>query len=156
MKIKKILLSSIIAASCYSANAAVLTPVEDLPSKVAYFTGWSQPANSADKFIANAQDNSATPGVGIDQLNLAFLRWDAFGDIKDDSAFVYNSGSWQSNAYKSIRTIYAAVHNGTITGKKTKFIVSFGGYSYAGMWDAILDEYTRGELAKKFGCINGE
>jgi len=157
MAIKKLLFSGILATTLLSSSAYALIAVDDLPDKGAYFTGWGQTEGAAQKFIDNARDTSfSAPGSRINLFLLAFLRWDGLGYIKDDNAFVYSADPyWKSNAYKELRKIYTAVHDGTIPGKKTKFIVSFGGYSYAGMWDVLLEDDLRETLARNLVALMG-
>ena len=152
---KKLLFSGILAITLLSSSASALISIEDLPSKGVYYTGWGQTTKTAQKFIEKAQDATYSGG-GINLLQLAFLRWDGFGNIKDDGALIYsNDPYWKSNAYKELRKIYTATTNGTIAGRNIKFIVSFGGYSYAGMWDILLEDGLRENLAKNLVALMG-
>ncbi len=154
---KKKLLWGAIAVAMLFSNAFAITPANDLPSKSMYYTGWGQSDKTADKFIQMSNDAAfAQPGSRIDQLLLSFFRWDGLGNIKEDGGFVYTTDSWKSNAYKELRKIYTASHDGTITGKPVKMIASFGGFTYAGMWDSIMDNATREIIAQNIVALMGD
>lgn len=139
MKIKNILLSSIVSTVLLASSAMALAPVADLPKKVTYYAGLNQ-----DDQVANAIAN----GASVDALIISFLRWDGFGNIKDDNEVIYSSGTSGSNAYKELRKIQ-------VDSPKTKMIASFGGYSYAGMWDVLLDDGIRENIAQNLVLIMG-
>jgi len=155
MKIKRILFGSAVAATLLAKSAFALVPVEDLPKGGAYYAGWGQNGNLASQFVSSAQDTAfPTPGNRLDAIYISFLRWDGLGAIKDDGQLLYTP-DWKSPAYAELRKIAEAVESGSINADKTKFIVSLGGYTYAGMWDSILDDATREIIAKNLVALMG-
>ena len=154
---KKLLLASV-ASVVFAISSMALVPVDDLPKKAAYFTSWGQDKQAGDAFIRQANNSNLFEEAGnrIDALYLSFLRWDGLGNIKDDDLMFYsNDPTWKSGAYEDIRKIYASVNNGSVPGTRPKFIATFGGWTYAGMWDVMLDDATRETLARNLVALMG-